>query len=72
MRFRFYKSLYSFSMKLFIFDMGNVVAHNVAVEGAVAKALGMSEGEFYEACKYNRAAFIWFCSYGFDAGFSTL
>ena len=29
-------------MKLFIFDMGGVVAHNVAVEGAVAKAVGMS------------------------------
>ena len=43
-------------MKLFIFDMGNVVAHNVAVEGAAAKAAGMSEGEFFEACKYDRAA----------------
>ena len=43
-------------MKLFIFDMGNVVAHNVAVEGAAAKAAGMSEREFFEACKYDRAA----------------
>ena len=43
-------------MKLFIFDMGGVVAHNVAVEGAVAKAVGMSEREFYEVCKYDRAA----------------
>jgi len=43
-------------MKLFIFDMGNVVAHNVAVEGAAAKATGMSEKEFFEACKYDRAA----------------
>ena len=43
-------------MKLFIFDMGNVVAHNVAVEGAAAKAAGMSEKEFFEACKYDRAA----------------
>ena len=43
-------------MKLFIFDMGDVVAHNVAVEGAVAKAVGMSEREFYEVCKYDRAA----------------
>ena len=36
--------------------MGNVVAHNVAVEGAAAKAAGMSEREFFEACKYDRAA----------------
>ena len=43
-------------MKLFIFDMGNVVAHNVAVEGAAAKAAGMSEKEFFDACKYDRAA----------------
>jgi len=43
-------------MKLFIFDMGGVVAHNVAVEGAVAKAVGMSESEFYAACKYDRDA----------------
>ena len=43
-------------MKLFIFDMGGVVAHNVAVEGAAAKAAGMSEREFFEACKYDRAA----------------
>ncbi len=43
-------------MKLFLFDMGGVVARNVAVEGAVAKAVGMSESEFYAACKYDRDA----------------
>jgi len=43
-------------MKLFLFDMGGVVARNVAVEDAVAKAVGMSESEFYAACKYDRDA----------------
>ena len=40
-------------MKLFIFDMGQVVADNVAVESSIAQMLGMSKNDFFSCCKYD-------------------
>jgi putative hydrolase of the HAD superfamily len=34
-------------MKLFIFDMGNVVTHNVSTAPKIAKSFGISEDDFY-------------------------
>jgi putative hydrolase of the HAD superfamily len=43
-------------VKLYIFDMGGVVAHNAAIVGAIAAHLGISEDEFFRGTGSDPAA----------------